>query len=344
MSFTVPQGEVLGFLGPNGAGKSTTMKMITGFLAPTAGTAIDLRPRHRRRSRSRRNGCIGYLPEGAPAYPDMTAGRVSRLHRPYPRLSRRARRSERIGRVVETDPYRRGHAPADRDPVEGLSAPGRGGAGAAARPAGADPRRADRRARPQPEIRDARHHRGDARRKRRSSSRPICSRRSRRCAAARSSSPAAASSPTARRPSSPRARAITTPCGSASPAAPTPRSRPSWRHCPGWPRSSRPSDAEGDALMVFSARRPPDRRRDRRAGASRGWRLTGAAGSSAAGSTTCSARSRCRAAAAEPRPIAAGLNRDAQHPDHLPPRAGRAISRRRSPMCSSSSFSCWRGC
>ena len=40
ISFTVPHGEVLGFLGPNGAGKSTTMKMITGFLAPTAGTAI----------------------------------------------------------------------------------------------------------------------------------------------------------------------------------------------------------------------------------------------------------------------------------------------------------------
>jgi ABC-2 type transport system ATP-binding protein len=40
ISFTVPRGEVLGFLGPNGAGKSTTMKMITGFLAPTAGTAI----------------------------------------------------------------------------------------------------------------------------------------------------------------------------------------------------------------------------------------------------------------------------------------------------------------
>ena len=39
VSFTVGQGEVLGFLGPNGAGKSTTMKMITGFLTPTGGTA-----------------------------------------------------------------------------------------------------------------------------------------------------------------------------------------------------------------------------------------------------------------------------------------------------------------
>jgi ABC-2 type transport system ATP-binding protein len=71
VSFTVPQGEVLGFLGPNGAGKSTTMKMITGFLAPTAGTAIicgyDIATQTIAAKRH-----IGYLPEGAPAYPDMT--------------------------------------------------------------------------------------------------------------------------------------------------------------------------------------------------------------------------------------------------------------------------------
>ena len=40
VSFTVSEGEVLGFLGPNGAGKSTTMRMITGFLPPTSGTAV----------------------------------------------------------------------------------------------------------------------------------------------------------------------------------------------------------------------------------------------------------------------------------------------------------------
>jgi ABC-2 type transport system ATP-binding protein len=71
ISFTVPRGEVLGFLGPNGAGKSTTMKMITGFLAPTAGTAIvcghDITTQPVAAKRH-----IGYLPEGAPAYPDMT--------------------------------------------------------------------------------------------------------------------------------------------------------------------------------------------------------------------------------------------------------------------------------
>jgi ABC-2 type transport system ATP-binding protein len=71
VSFMVPQGEVLGFLGPNGAGKSTTMKMITGFLAPTAGTAVicgfDIQTQPIAAKRH-----IGYLPEGAPAYPDMT--------------------------------------------------------------------------------------------------------------------------------------------------------------------------------------------------------------------------------------------------------------------------------
>ncbi len=71
VSFTVEKGEVLGFLGPNGAGKSTTMKMATGFLAPTAGTAavcgIDVQQRPVEAKRR-----FGYLPEGAPAYPDMT--------------------------------------------------------------------------------------------------------------------------------------------------------------------------------------------------------------------------------------------------------------------------------
>ena len=71
VSFSVERGEVLGFLGPNGAGKSTTMKMITGFLAPSAGTAIvcgaDVT-----RDPIMVKSKIGYLPEGAPAYPDMT--------------------------------------------------------------------------------------------------------------------------------------------------------------------------------------------------------------------------------------------------------------------------------
>ncbi|MDH3239098.1 MAG: ABC transporter ATP-binding protein [Alphaproteobacteria bacterium] len=71
VSFEVQRGEVLGFLGPNGAGKSTTMKMITGFLEPDAGTArldgIDIRQRPIAARR-----CLGYMPEGAPSYQEMT--------------------------------------------------------------------------------------------------------------------------------------------------------------------------------------------------------------------------------------------------------------------------------
>ncbi|PZQ09803.1 MAG: ABC transporter ATP-binding protein [Rhodanobacter denitrificans] len=71
ISFTVEPGQVLGFLGPNGAGKSTTMKMIAGFLAPTSGSAsvcgfdVEKQPLEARRS-------LGYLPEGAPSYGEMT--------------------------------------------------------------------------------------------------------------------------------------------------------------------------------------------------------------------------------------------------------------------------------
>ena len=71
IDLTVSAGEVLGFLGPNGAGKSTTMRMLTGFLeadsgsVQLAGVALDVDPLEARRR-------MGYLPEGAPAYPDMT--------------------------------------------------------------------------------------------------------------------------------------------------------------------------------------------------------------------------------------------------------------------------------
>src|SRR5215467_1363905 len=71
ISFGVERGEVLGFLGPNGAGKSTSMRMITGFIPPTSGTVtiggFDIvdNPIPAKR-------LIGYLPENAPAYTDMT--------------------------------------------------------------------------------------------------------------------------------------------------------------------------------------------------------------------------------------------------------------------------------
>ena len=71
ISLRVAKGEVLGFLGPNGAGKSTTMKMLTGFLDADEGRAriagFDVQT-HPREAKTR----LGYLPEGAPAYGDMT--------------------------------------------------------------------------------------------------------------------------------------------------------------------------------------------------------------------------------------------------------------------------------
>lgn len=71
VSFCVEKGEILGFLGPNGAGKSTTMRMITGFIPPTSGTAVVGGYDIRENSISARER-IGYLPENAPVYPDMT--------------------------------------------------------------------------------------------------------------------------------------------------------------------------------------------------------------------------------------------------------------------------------
>src|SRR5438132_7981930 len=71
ISFTVERGEVLGFLGPNGAGKSTTMRMITGFMPPSSG-AISVGGYDVLESPIEAKRLIGYLPENAAAYPDMT--------------------------------------------------------------------------------------------------------------------------------------------------------------------------------------------------------------------------------------------------------------------------------
>ena len=71
VSFSVKSGEVLGFLGPNGAGKSTTMKMVTGFLPPTAGSAVVCGADVTRDPIAVKRH-VGYLPEGAPLYDDMS--------------------------------------------------------------------------------------------------------------------------------------------------------------------------------------------------------------------------------------------------------------------------------
>ena len=70
VSFTVGEGEVLGFLGPNGAGKSTTMRMITGFLPPTSGTAV-IDGHDITADPIAAKACLGYLPEAAPSYRAM---------------------------------------------------------------------------------------------------------------------------------------------------------------------------------------------------------------------------------------------------------------------------------
>jgi len=99
LSFRCAPGEVLGFLGPNGAGKSTTMKMVTGFVPPSAGRVsvcgldIDQASLEARR-------CIGYLPEGAPCYPEMTPSSFLEFIADIRGLTR-AERKTRLDSVIE---------------------------------------------------------------------------------------------------------------------------------------------------------------------------------------------------------------------------------------------------
>ena len=99
VTFKVHQGEVVAFLGPNGAGKSTTMKLLTGYLAPSAGTARiaghDMT--HDRLAGSTR---LGYLPENGPLYPDMSPRSLLDFFAEARGLTG-ARRRERINAVVE---------------------------------------------------------------------------------------------------------------------------------------------------------------------------------------------------------------------------------------------------
>ena len=99
VSFTVEKGEVLGFLGPNGAGKSTTMRMITGFIPPSEGEvtigghSIVDKPIEAKR-------LIGYLPEAAPSYTDMTVGGFLNFAAELRGLSGDAKKRA-VGRAVE---------------------------------------------------------------------------------------------------------------------------------------------------------------------------------------------------------------------------------------------------
>jgi ABC-2 type transport system ATP-binding protein len=99
VSFKVNRGDILGFLGPNGAGKSTTMKVITGFLRPTAGTVlvgghdVTADPVDVKRM-------IGYLPENAPAYPEMTVEEFLGFIAEARGFRSSAAKAERVDRVV----------------------------------------------------------------------------------------------------------------------------------------------------------------------------------------------------------------------------------------------------
>lgn len=102
ISFNVEPGQVLGFLGPNGAGKSTTMKMITGFLAPTSGSVrvcghdVESAPLAAK-------ACMGYLPEGAPSYAEMSVRAFLEFIADVRGLSgerRRSRLDDVIGRLA----------------------------------------------------------------------------------------------------------------------------------------------------------------------------------------------------------------------------------------------------
>ena len=95
----VERGEVLGFLGPNGAGKSTSMKMITGFLAPTGGS-ISVCGHDVLTDPIAAKSRIGYLPEGAPAYGEMTPATFLRFIADIRGLSG-ASRSAAIDRAID---------------------------------------------------------------------------------------------------------------------------------------------------------------------------------------------------------------------------------------------------
>lgn len=98
LSFDIAPGNIVGFLGPNGAGKSTTMKMLTGFLPPSEGE-IFIKERSIDSDAKAIQRDIGYLPEGAPAYGDMTVWQFLHFIADVRRL-KGAHRKERLYDVI----------------------------------------------------------------------------------------------------------------------------------------------------------------------------------------------------------------------------------------------------
>ena len=100
ISFTIPEGQVVAFLGPNGAGKTTMMRMLTGYLAPSSGSAtvagFDVR-----RARIEASRRLGYLPENGPLYPDMTPLELLRFFGEAREIDRSTLR-DRIDTVIQS--------------------------------------------------------------------------------------------------------------------------------------------------------------------------------------------------------------------------------------------------
>ena len=138
VSFQVGPGEVLGFLGPNGAGKTTTMRMLAGFVTPTSGTAsicghdVESDPLAAK-------AALGYLPEGAPSYGEMTVRRFLAFVADL-RALEGARRTARLRHVIEHLQLEGGARSDHRDALQGISPPRRTRAGDRARSAGPGPR------------------------------------------------------------------------------------------------------------------------------------------------------------------------------------------------------------
>jgi ABC-2 type transport system ATP-binding protein len=99
VSFKVYEGELVAFLGPNGAGKSTTMKMLTGYLAPSEGVAR-IAGHDMYKDRIAGSHRLGYLPENGPLYPDMTPMSMLTFFADARGMSA-SRKRERIEAVIE---------------------------------------------------------------------------------------------------------------------------------------------------------------------------------------------------------------------------------------------------
>ena len=98
LTFNAERGEILGFLGPNGAGKTTTMRILTGYMAPTSGTAqIDGFDIMEQSLEVRR--IVGYMPETVPLYPDMTVFDYLKF---FADLRKIPNASDRVDEILET--------------------------------------------------------------------------------------------------------------------------------------------------------------------------------------------------------------------------------------------------